>query len=129
MKILRPTDIEDEIRKVLDEFFTVYVRPLPKNFSVPSLLITATGGTTANTVDTFTVTIDARAETDAEADELIRNAIGVLENQAREQIGALRFVSLNALANWRTDPVRPELKMRTATAQVIAHREEYDFIN
>ena len=125
MKILRPTDIEDEIRKALADYFTVYVRPLPKNFAVPSLLITATGGTTAKTVDTFTVTIDARAETDAEADALIRNAIGVLEEVAKDQIGALRFAELNALANWRTDPVRPELKMRTATARVVAHREEY----
>lgn len=125
MKILRPTDIEDEIRKALADYFTVYVRPLPKNFTVPSLLITATGGTTANTVDTFTVTIDARAETDAEADALIRNAIGVLEEVAKNQIGALRFADLNALANWRTDPVRPELKMRTATSRVVAHREEY----
>ena len=125
MKILRPTDIEDEIRKALADYFTVYVRPLPKNFAVPSLLITATGGTTANTVDTFTVTIDARAETDAEADALIRNAIGILEKVAKDQIGALRFANLNALANWRTDPVRPELKMRTATARVVAHREEY----
>ena len=125
MKILRPTDIEDEIRKALADYFTVYVRPLPKNFTVPSLLITATGGTTANTVDTFTVTIDARAETDAEADALIRNAIGVLEYQAATQNGALRFADLNALANWRTDPVRPELEMRTATARVVAHREEY----
>lgn len=125
MKILRPTDIEDEIRKALKDDFTTYVRPLPADFKVPSLLITATGGTTANTVDSFTVTIDARAETDAEADELIRNAIGVLEYQAAHQIGALRFVELNALANWRTDPVRPELKMRTATARVVAHREEY----
>jgi hypothetical protein len=71
------------------------------------------------------VTIDARAETDAEADALIRNAIGVLEEVAKAQIGALRFADLNALANWRTDPVRPELKMRTATARVVAHREEY----
>ena len=125
MKILRPTDIEDEIRKALADYFTVYVRPLPKNFAVPSLLITATGGTTAKTVDTFTVTIDARAETDAEADALIRNAIGVLEEVAKTQIGALRFADLNALANWRTDPVRPELKMRTGTARVVAHREEY----
>lgn len=125
MNILRPTDIEEEIRLALKDTFTVYVRPLPKNFSVPSLLITSTGGTTANTVDTFTVTIDARAETDAEADELIRNAIGALEYQAGQQVGALRFVELNALANWRTDPVRPDLKMRTATARVVAHREEY----
>lgn len=125
MIILRPTDIEDEIRKALKDVFTTYVRPLPADFAIPSLLITATGGTTANTVDTFTVTIDARAETDAEADELIRNAIGVLEHQTSQQVGALRFVELNALANWRTDPVRPELKMRTATARVVAHREEY----
>lgn len=125
MIILRPTDIEDEIRKALKDVFTTYVRPLPDNFAVPSLLITATGGTSANTVDTFTVTIDARAETDAEADELIRNAIGVLEYQTSQQVGALRSVELNALANWRTDPVRPELKMRTATARVVAHREEY----
>lgn len=125
MIILRPTDIEDEIRKALKDVFTTYVRPLPDNFAVPSLLITATGGTSANTVDTFTVTIDARAETDAEADELIRNAIGVLEYQTNQQVGALRSVELNALANWRTDPVRPELKMRTATARVVAHREEY----
>lgn len=124
MKILRSTDIEDEIRKALKDLFTTYVRPLPADFKVPSLLITATGGNTANTVDTFTVTIDARAETDVEADELIRNAIGALEAQASQQVGALRFVELNALANWRTDPVRPELKMRTATARVTAHREE-----
>ena len=124
MNILRPTDIEDEIRKALADYFTVYVRPLPKNFTVPSLLITATGGTTANTVDTFTVTIDARAETDAEADALIRNAIGVLEYQTSQQVGALRSVELNALANWRTDPVRPELKMQSATFLVVANREQ-----
>lgn len=124
MEILRPTDIEDEIRKALAEKFTTYVRPLPANFRTPSLLITATGGSTTNAVDSFTVVIDARAETDAEADELIRNAIGVLEYQAKHQAGALRFAELNALANWRTDPVRPDLKMRSATARVIAHREE-----
>lgn len=124
MKILRPTDIEDEIRKALADKFTVYVRPLPADFRTPSLLITATGGATTNEVDTFTVVIDARAETDAEADELIRNAVGVLEYQAKHQVGALRFADLNALANWRTDPVRPDLKMRTATARVVAHREE-----
>lgn len=124
MNILRPTDIEDEIRLALKDAFTTYVRPLPKNFSVPSLLITATGGTTAETIDTFTVTIDARAETDAEANELIRNAIGVLEYQASQQVGALRSVRLNAQANWRTDPVRPELKMQSATFLVVAHREQ-----
>lgn len=124
MNIYRPVDIEEEIRAQLAEYFTAYVRPLPANFAVPSLLITATGGTSENTIDNFTVTIDARANTDAAADELARNALGVLEVIAKEQRGAIRFLSVNALANWRNDPVRPDLKMRTITAQVRAHREE-----
>lgn len=123
MNIKRPVDIEDEIRRALDPYFTIYVRPLPADFSVPSLLVTATGGNTQNTIDTFTVVIDARAETDAEADELARNALGALLEVSAQQTGALRFTQINALANWRTDPVRPELKMRTITAQVYAHRE------
>ena len=127
MIILRPVDIEDEIRKALKDYFTAYVRPLPADFAVPSLLITATGGNTQNTIDAFTVSIDARAETDAEADELARNALGVLTELTKQQVGALRYMELNTLANWRTDPVRPELKMRTITAQVYAHREKINF--
>lgn len=123
MIIKRPVDIEEEIRKALAVYFTAYVRPLPANFSVPSLLITATGGTSKDNIDNFTVSIDARAETDAEADELARNALGALKELANQQVGELRFMELNALANWKTDPVRPELKMRTITAQVYAHRE------
>ena len=124
MIIYRPVDIEEEIRAQLADHFTVYVRPLPANFAVPSLLITATGGTSKNTIDNFTVVIDARANTPAAADELARNALGALERIAKEQKGALRYLSINALANWRTDPVRPELSMRTITAQVKAHREK-----
>lgn len=126
MIIYRPVDIEEEIRRALADYFTVYVRPLPANFAVPSLLITATGGTSKNKIDTFTVVIDARAETDAEADELARNALGTLQALASQQTGALSFMEVNALANWKTDPVRPELKMRTITAQFPAHREEYE---
>lgn len=124
MIIERPVDIEDEIRKALADYFTVYVRPLPENFKVPSLLVTATGGNEQNTIDAFTVSIDARAETDAEADELARNALGALKALSKQQVGALRFAKLNTLANWKTDPVRPELKMRTITAQVYAHCEK-----
>lgn len=124
MIIYRPVDIEEEIRAQLADHFTVYVRPLPANFAVPSLLITATGGTSKNTIDNFTVVIDARANTPAAADELARNALGALERIAKEQKGALRYLSINALANWRVDPVRPELSMRTITAQVKAHREK-----
>ena len=123
INILRPYDIEDEIRKALKDYLTVYCRPLPENFSIPSILVTATGGSTENTIDTFMVTLDARAYTDAEADELIRNALGILEKRVADQFGALRSISINSLANWGSDPVRPDLKMRTLTVLVRAHRE------
>lgn len=126
MNILRPCDIENEIRLALADLFTVYVRPLPANFPTPSLLITATGGRTSNTIDTFTVTIDARAENDAEAYELLSNALGALEVKAQEQAGALRNVVINSLARWGADPVRPDLKLCTATVLVTAHREAYE---
>ena len=42
MNILRPYDIEEQIRLALSEYFTVYVRPLPKTYPLPCLLITAT---------------------------------------------------------------------------------------
>ena len=122
MNILKPVDIEEEIRLALKDYLTAYVRPLPKNYALPNLLITATGGTTSNQVDTFTVSLDARAETDAEAYDLLTTALGVLEEQARTQSGALRNAIINSLARWGTDPVRPDLKLCTATVLVTAHR-------
>ena len=122
MNILKPVDIEEEIRLTLKDYLTAYVRPLPKNYTLPNVLITATGGTTSNQVDTFTVTLDARAETDAEAYDLLTTALGVLEEQARTQSGALRNAIINSLARWGTDPVRPDLKLCTATVLVTAHR-------
>lgn len=126
MNILRPTDIEEQIRLALAEHFTAYVRPLPATYTLPNVLITATGGRTANTVDTFTVVLDVRAETDAEAYETLSNALGVLEVQAQAQTGALRNVTINSLARWGADPVRPDLKLCTATVLVTAHREAYE---
>ena len=126
MNILRPTDIEEQIRLALAEHFTAYVRPLPATYTLPNVLITATGGRTANTVDTFTVALDVRAETDAEAYETLSNALGVLEVQAQAQTGALRNVTINSLARWGADPVRPDLKLCTATVLVTAHREAYE---
>lgn len=102
---------------------SVYVRPLPKTYTLPNVLITATGGNSNNTVDTFTVSLDARAETDAEAYDTLTTAIGVLEKQAADQVGALRHVAVNSLGSWGTDPVRPDLKLCTATVLVTAHRE------
>lgn len=125
MNILRPVDIEEEIRLAMKDYLTVYVRPLPANFSVPSILVTATGGNSENTIDTFQVVLDARAETDEEASALIRTAQGLLEAQACSQFGALRNVTINSLARWGNDPVRPDLKLCTLTLLVTAHRESF----
>ena len=122
MNILKPVDIEEEIRLALKDYLTAYVRPLPENYTLPNLLITATGGTSSNQVDTFTLTLDARAETDAEAYDFLTTALGALEAQAKNQVGALRNAFINSLARWGPDPVRPDLKLCTATVIVIAHR-------
>jgi len=126
MNILRPTDIEEQIRLALTGYVTAYTRPLPASYTLPNVLIADTGGSTANTVDTFTVTLDARAETNEEAYETLSNALGVLEVQAQAQTGALRNVTINSLARWGADPVRPDLKLCTATVLVTAHREAYE---
>ena len=94
-----------------------------EEYGLPCLLVSCTGGTTRNEVDTFTVVIDARAETDASAYEILSNALGVLGEQANIQDGALRNVTINSLARWGSDPVRPDLKLCTATVLVVAHRE------
>lgn len=126
MIILRPVDIEDQIRLALKDYLTVYVRPLPDNFTTPCILVTATGGSSENTIDTFTVVLDARAKTDAEAFNLTRTAQGLLEAQAENQFGALRNVSTNSLARWGNDPARPDLKLCTLTVLVTAHRESFN---
>lgn len=126
MNILRPIDIEEEARLALKDYFTAYVRPLPADYILPCLLLSATGGTTSNQVDTFTLTLDARAETDQEAYELLTTALGALEHQAANQFGALRNVMINSLARWGSDPVRPDLKLCTATVLVTCHREAYE---
>lgn len=126
MIILRPVDIEDQIRLALKDYLTIYVRPLPDNFTTPCILVTATGGSSENTIDTFTVVLDARAKTDAEAFSLIRTAQGLLEAQAENQFGALRNVSTNSLARWGNDPARPDLKLCTLTVLVTAHRESFN---
>lgn len=123
MNIKRSIDIEDECRKALKDYLTVYNRPLPADFITPSILVQVTGGQSENTIDTFYVTLDSRAETDEASYELLRNAVGILEEQARVQFGALRNVAINSLARWGNDPVRPELKLCTATVAITVHRE------
>ena len=124
MNILIPIDIEDEVRLALDSYLTAYVPPLPEKFITPCILIKETGGTSANKVDTFMVTLDSRAKSEAEAYGLLTKALGILEQQAREQFGALRNVSINSLARWGTDPVRPDLSLCTSTVLITAHRQK-----
>lgn len=126
MNILKPVDIEEELRLALADYMTVYVRPLPEKFKVPCVLIAATGGNTAETIDTFTVSVDARAELAAEAYDLLSSALGALEVSAQQQVGAIRNVTINSLARWGNDPVRPELNLCTATVLVTAHRDPYE---
>ena len=126
MNILKPVDIEEEIRLALTDYFEVYCKPLPASYSLPNILISASGGSTSDQIDTFTVTIDARAEDNAEAYETLSDALGVLEEQAKQQVGALRHVTINSLARWGNDPVRPDLKLCTATVLVTVHRQAHE---
>jgi hypothetical protein len=81
------------------------------------------GGTRLNEIDTFDLVLDSRAETDAEANEYLRNAIGVLEAVCNEQTTAIRHVVLNSIGAWGRDPVRPDLAMCSARIRVVAHIE------
>lgn len=123
MNILKPVDIEEQVRLALADYLTAYVRPLPASYSLPCVLITAAGGSSRDQVDTFTVSIDARAETDGGACDTLTTALGILEEQGNQQAGALRNVTINSLARWGNDPVRPDLKLCTATVLITAHRD------
>lgn len=123
MKIERSIDVEEEIRVVLSDYIKTYVRPLPADFEVPSILVTAVGGSAENTVAYFDVTLDSRATEDATALDNLRNAVGILVKIAKSQTSKLSFAVVNNLGSWGKDPVRPELAMCTARLRVIAHNE------
>lgn len=123
MNILKQVDIENEIRLALADYFEAYCRPLPETYGLPNVLIEQTGGSSLNEIDTFQVRLSVRAETDEDASDVMRDVLGVLQARAEEQFGALRHVSLNSLASWSTDPVRPDLKLCTALVLVTTHRE------
>ena len=123
LEINRSIDIEDVIRTALSGHFTIYCRPLPAKFTVPSLEISSAGGTDENEVDTFDVVLDARAQEDAEANELLRNAVGALKAIAKKQTSAIRHVTVNASGSWGSDPVRPDLAMYSARLRITAHQE------
>ena len=123
MKINKSIDVEEEIRASLNDYIKAYVRPLPANFDVPSILITAVGGTDENTIDYFDVTLDSRAEEDATALENLQMAVGIVIAIAKSQTTKLRFAKVNSLGSWGRDPVRPDLAMCTARLRVLAHIE------
>ena len=122
--IKRSVDIEDEVRIALKDHLTAYCRPLPKDFSLPCILITQVGGTDQDgQIDTFEVTLDARADNAADANETLRNAIGVLRKAAGDQTTAIRFVEVNSSGSWGSDPARPDLSMYSARIRVVTHLE------
>lgn len=122
MNIKRPVDIEEEVRLALKDYLDIYCRPLPKNYNLPNILVKAAGGNSSNTIDSFIVSLEARAADDSEAYEYLRTAIGLLEAQTDNQVGALRSVNVNSLGSWGVDPARPDLKLATATLVIYAHR-------
>ena len=123
MQILRNIDIEDTIRAALSEYMTIYCRPLPANYKLPCILVQRVGGSNTDTIDGFEVVLDSRGENEAEADELLRNAVGILRRIGQLQTTAIRNVSVNSSGSWGADPVRPDLAMCSARLHVTAHLE------
>ena len=126
MTINRSIDIEEAIRLALSPYMTAYCAPLPASFSTPNILVTMIGGDSEKTsagkgkVDSFMVTLDARAETEEEALTCLRNAVAILEV---EHSTGISYIEINSLYSWGADPVRPDLAMCSATLLVRAHRE------
>lgn len=122
--INRSVDIEDEVRIALKDHITAYCRPLPVNFTTPCILITQVGGTDeSGQIDMFDITLDSRAKSAAEANETLRNALGVLRKAAGDHTTAIRHVETNSSGSWGNDPVRPDLCMYSARIRVWAHLE------
>lgn len=122
MFINQSIDVENEIRQALDPYLKAYVRPLPAEYDLPNILITQVGGTTAQTIDTFSAVLDSRAHTEAEALGYLNRAVGILKQVAKEQTTALRHVTVNSSGSWGNDPVRPDLAMCSARIEVVAHQ-------
>ena len=120
MNIERSIDIEDAVRLVLSGHITAYCRPLPKNYTLPCVLVSKVGGTDRDRIDTFEVVLDARARTEYDADLTMRNAIGILK---AVQDTAIRYVQVTSSGSWGSDPVRPDLAMCSARLRITAHVE------
>ena len=122
MTINKSVDIENEVRNALISFQTVYCRPLPAEYDLPNILVTQVGGTDSQTIDTFEVVLDSRAEVDAEAIDYLNTAIAILKTAAKEQKTGLRRVTVITSGSWGADPVRPDLAMCSARLAIVAHQ-------
>lgn len=122
MEVERSYDVEDIVRQALDPYFTIYCRPLPKDFELPSLLVTLVGGDDLNKIDSFDIVLDARANTDAEAMTLLLDATATLKQVTAEQTTPLRYMEVNSVGSWGSDPVRPELAMCSSRIRLYTHK-------
>ena len=128
MEISRSYDIEEEVRTALADYMTCYCRPLPEAFSVPCVLVQQVGGSDLNEIDTFDITLDARADTSSEALLTLRNAVGILKAIAKAQTTKIRHITINSSGSWGSDPVRPDLAMCSARLRVVAHIEQTEVL-
>lgn len=123
MQIARSIDIENVVRSALTAHLTAYCRPLPASYTLPNILVSQVGGRDADTIDTFEIVLDARAENEATALECLRNAVGVLRAAAKSHTTEIRHVTVNSSGSWGNDPMRPDLAMCSARLSVVAHLE------
>ena len=100
MRINKSIDIENEVRIALTPYITTYCRPLPAEYALPHILVTQVGGKIDSTIDTFSVVLDSRAETEADALDTLNTAVGIVTQVAKEQTTALRHVTLNSSGSW-----------------------------
>lgn len=126
MIINKSIDIEDEVRLALDDYLTVYCRPLPADYTLPHILVSWVGGSIDQTIDTFEVVLDARAKSEAEAVNYLQTAKGILKEAARQQTTAIRYVTENTSGSWGADPVRPDLAMCSARLSIVAHQQSVE---
>ena len=124
MRINLSIDIEDATRQALSDHIqeSVYCLPLPESLSIPCVSISCTGGDSIDTIDTFQVSLDSRAELEEDALELLRRSIGILQAVAKQSNTPIRTVKINALFSWGQDPARPDLAMCGATLLITAHQ-------
>lgn len=122
MEINKNIDIEEEVRQALEPYLKAYVRPLPANYTLPNILVSQVGGTQSQTISHFAVVLDSRDASEAGALDTLNTAIGILEQVAREQTSALRYVTVNSSGSWGADPVRPDLAMCSARLEIVAHQ-------